>query len=172
MFLRAFLKALISKDSCIVMATEQQLEFLKNCQYKEIPFFDLKGWEGPAKVVKVYDGDTVTVVLYVGENPYKFRVRLEGIDTAEIKSKNPMEKKVALETKTVTTDFIGDDGIIWLTCNGKGKFGRILGKIFQSKDSNLCLNDFLITKGLAYSYNGGKRIPFDEWYTLNAENDS
>lgn len=154
------------------MTTEQQLEFLKKCQYKDVPFFNLKGWKGTAKVVKVYDGDTITVVLYVGDIPKKFRIRLEGIDTAERKSKDPHEKQVALITKKVTENFIGDTGIIWLECSGNGKFGRTLGKVFQSKESNKSLNDLLVNKGLAYSYNGGKRIPFTEWYVSNIENES
>jgi hypothetical protein len=55
-------------------------------------------------VVKVYDGDTITIAAkmpYNYESPlYRFPVRLNGIDTAEIKGKTPDEKEAARIAKT------------------------------------------------------------------------
>ena len=54
-------------------------------------------------VTKVYDGDTITIAAklpYDGSPLYKFSVRLNGIDTPEIKTKNASEKQKALECKT------------------------------------------------------------------------
>ena len=48
------------------------------------------------RVIKVYDGDTITIASKVPglkNSPiYKFSVRLNGIDTPEIKGKNEDEK--------------------------------------------------------------------------------
>ena len=50
------------------------------------------------KVIKVYDGDTITIATRLPGNTcvYRFSVRLDGIDTPEIKSKNPREHERAV----------------------------------------------------------------------------
>ena len=49
------------------------------------------------KVIKVYDGDTLTIAsrLPGNETLYRFSVRLGGIDCPEMKSKIASEKQVA-----------------------------------------------------------------------------
>ena len=55
-----------------------------------------------AKVIKVYDGDTITIAAKVHPldmNYYRFSVRLAHIDCPEIKSKNTYEKEYATRAK-------------------------------------------------------------------------
>ena len=52
-------------------------------------------------MVKVYDGDTITIAAKIEETIYKFPVRLVGIDTAEMATKNPTEKEAAVLTRDV-----------------------------------------------------------------------
>ena len=50
-------------------------------------------------VIKVYDGDTITSASkmpYENSSLFRFSVRLNGIDTPEIKSKNKNEKALAI----------------------------------------------------------------------------
>ena len=60
-------------------------------------------------VIKIYDGDTITIGGYVKGDPmkYRFSVRLLGIDCPEIKSHDSFEKKHALEGKQYL-EFMGD----------------------------------------------------------------
>ena len=54
------------------------------------------------RVIKVYDGDTITIAskLPFKESPlYRLSVRLNGIDTPEIKGKNEDEKTAAKITR-------------------------------------------------------------------------
>ena len=63
-----------------------------------------------AKVIKVYDGDTVTVGFYLGDSdvPYRASVRLYGIDTPEIKGKSPEEKaKAKLAQQFLSSQILG-----------------------------------------------------------------
>ena len=48
------------------------------------------------RVIKVYDGDTITIVGYIKNNRelFKFSVRLNGLDCPEIKSKKSIDKTV------------------------------------------------------------------------------
>ena len=60
-------------------------------------------------VVKVYDGDTITIAskLPYPESPlYRFAVRLNGIDTPEIKGKNEDEKKAAQDLSKFCNVFL------------------------------------------------------------------
>ena len=55
-------------------------------------------YEYRAYVRRVYDGDTITIAAklpYKHSPIYRFSVRLNGIDTPEIKGKNEDEKKCA-----------------------------------------------------------------------------
>ena len=56
------------------------------CTNKNTPKFTLEG-DRPCKCVKVYDGYTITVVFQpFPDTPfYKYNIRLNGIDTPELR---------------------------------------------------------------------------------------
>ena len=63
------------------------------------------------KVIKVYDYDTITIATKIPYRPdlpesnimYRFHIRLNGIDTPEMKSSNEDEKSIAcLAQKTLS----------------------------------------------------------------------
>ena len=59
---------------------------------------------------KVYDGDTITIASKVPgllDSPiYKFSVRLNGIDTPEIKGRNEEEKSIAVKARDALSGLI------------------------------------------------------------------
>lgn len=79
-----------SDFSVRIMETPDYLENIK--------LEDTKNFVPPityGKVVKVYDGDTITIASklpYIASPIYNFHVRLNGIDAPEIRSKNEIEK--------------------------------------------------------------------------------
>ena len=110
-----------------------------------------------AKVVKVYDGDTITCVFNTfGLGLFKHQVRLNGIDTAELKSIDPNSKSQAITARDFVSDTILNK-VVKLQCEGTDKYGRILGRIFID---DVCINDILISKKLAVLYDGGKKGDF------------
>ena len=58
--------------------------------------FSLNGMKTYARLVDLYDGDTGKVVFKLFDRYYKFIVRINGIDTAELHSKNKLLKEKAL----------------------------------------------------------------------------
>jgi len=117
-------------------------------------------YEYKATFKKVVDGDTLIVDIDLGfdiilGNQY---VRLIGIDTPESKSKDRIEKTFGLLSKKAVEDFMKanekDNFIIQtiLSDDNSDKFGRILGKIYNS--NKVCLNDWLIKANYAVYYNG------------------
>lgn len=115
-------------------------------------FFSLEG-ERNARISKVYDGDTVHAIFKVGNSYCKFKVRLSGIDTPEIKTKDADEKKRALEARDwLHTKVFGK--IVTLKCKEFDKYGRLLADIICD---GTCLNQKMIDLNLGYAYDGGTK---------------
>ena len=88
--------------SCCVTTQPNKESTLKNIDGKSLKVFDFDGIETVCKVVSVYDGDTCKVAFYYPEDTtriIKVNVRLYGIDTPEIRTKDINEKKKAIEAK-------------------------------------------------------------------------
>ncbi len=61
------------------------------------------------QVIKVYDGDTITIASkmpYENSPLFRFSVRLNGIDTPEIKSKDENEKALAKKGRDALSQLI------------------------------------------------------------------
>lgn len=143
--------------------TLRDLLFLESANINDaIPFIPPVRY---AKVVKVYDGDTITVVstldfeVYQSPQLYKFSVRLHGIDTPEMKTKNENEKKLA----TIARDELRkqlDGKIVELKNVATEKYGRLLADVYVG---DIHINEWMIAKGYAVKYNGGTKSRPEEW---------
>ena len=114
-----------------------------------------------AEVVKVYDGDTCTCVVDLGfKTQVRIKVRLIGIDTPEVRTKDKDEKKKGLETRDWLRERILNKKVL-LHTKERGKFGRWLGMIWSLEEDKPELessyNKQLINEGFAKEYWGGKR---------------
>lgn len=127
--------------------------------YKNTPFISLCNKTTWCKVVKVYDGDTITCVIPFKSTRYKFRCRLAGIDAAEIKTTNTREKKIAIEARDWLSGLILDKNII-ITCGKFDKYQRVLVTVYKNKwdfNHGKSMNDELVEKKYAYIYGGGTK---------------
>ena len=61
--------------------------------------FTLKDTSLPGRIVDIIDGDSIVVILPVFNNYYKYNIRIDGIDTCEIKSHNIQNKNLALQAR-------------------------------------------------------------------------
>lgn len=144
------------------------MDKLLQCQCSSTPFFSLNNKETYCKLVDIYDGDTITCILPLFDSYYKFKIRLNGIDTAEIKSKNIILKNLAIDAKKrlvqLTTkqsfcdnieDYLENTPVIlWLKCYKFDKYGRLLGDLFINKNDNESISQILIREKLAVPYDG------------------
>jgi micrococcal nuclease len=122
------------------------------------------------KIVKVLDGDTIDVTIDLGFDLYKKeRVRVAGVDTPEKRTRDLEEKALGIDAtnwlKAKLTETIkGDEELTIRTelKGGVGKYGRLLGWLYVG-ESNLSLNEQMITEGYAWAYDGGtKQKDFEE----------
>ena len=114
-----------------------------------------------AKCVKVYDGDTITVVARpqgsaMGSAPREFSVRLSRIDAPELRSADSSEKVAA----RLARDFLARhvlDRCVTLSCCRKEKYGRVLAEVVCR---GVNMSDALVAAGHAVPYDGGTKAPF------------
>ena len=115
------------------------------------------------QVIKVYDGDTITIASkmpYDNSPMYRFSVRLNGIDTPEIKGKTEDEKSMALEARNKLSELIMNKQV-FLKNVASEKYGRILADVYL--DDTIHINQWMIDNRYAVKYDGGtKHIP-ESW---------
>ena len=119
------------------------------------------------KLDRVVDGDTIDALIDVGFDIWlKKRVRFQGMDAWESRTRNLAEKAKGLEAKArliELLDKVSDKpGYFRIRSFGLGKYGRLLGEIFimDKNDNQISINDKLIEEGHAYVYDGGKKKVF------------
>lgn len=136
-----------SKKSCFTS------KYLQSYDHKT-PLFSLKGFKTYAKIVKVYDGDTVHVVFYYMNNYYRWVCRIQHIDTCELTSKEREIKKKAYDTKDIVSKLLLNN-IFIIICDNFDKYGRLLIDI--KLNNNIMFSNWMIHKNLAKSYEGGTK---------------
>ena len=125
-------------------------------------------YEYNAIVDRVVDGDTIDCTIDLGFSTWKkIRVRLEGINAPESRTRDKEEKAKGLITKARLNEILEyNNNKCVLHVSGLGKFGRALASVYVTslsptpEDSSITLinvNQQLITEGLAVEYNGGSR---------------
>lgn len=111
------------------------------------------------RVIKVYDGDTITIAskLPFKDSPlYRLSVRLNGIDTPEIKGKTEDEKTAAKITRDALATLILNKVVILKNIQTE-KYGRILADVYLGE---IHINEWLLKERYAVKYDGDtKKIP-------------
>ena len=108
-------------------------------------------YEYNAKLDRVIDGDTIDAMIDLGFDTWVHkRIRLEGIDAPETRTRDLDEKAQGLATKERLTGLLeAADGVFVLQSHGVGKYGRCLGTIFIGQNN---INELLLSEGLAEKY--------------------
>jgi endonuclease YncB( thermonuclease family) len=114
------------------------------------------------RVIKVYDGDTITIAskLPFNDSPlYRLSVRLNGIDTPEIKGKTEDEKIAAKSARDALSALILNKYITLKNIQSE-KYGRILADVYLD---DLWLNEWMIKERYALIYEGGTKTNPSSW---------
>ena len=143
-----------------ITKTIYEEEECKPIQWADTVPFTFPITEG--QVIKVYDGDTITIAskLPYPESPlYRLSVRLNGIDTPEIKGKNDDEKEAAKNARDAVSNMIMQKRIRLENVQSE-KYGRILADVYFG---DIHLNQWLIDNRYAVSYDGGTKVAPTSW---------
>ena len=124
---------------------------------------DVRG-EHYAKVVSIYDGDTITVSLY---NGIQTSVRLAHINCAELANQHmpkdwtaaqkKEEHEEGLLAKNQLMGLIGEDGIVRVIITKRDKYMRALAEVYtvdKKGRSLINLSERMLADGYALPYEG------------------
>jgi len=115
-------------------------------------------------VVKVYDGDTITLAAMIpclSPTPFKFPVRLRGIDTPELRTRDVDEREAAVIARDALSSMI-DGRVVELSDVGTDKYGRLLADVMIPGDPR-SLSQWLIQQRHAVAYGGGTKSAPSSW---------
>jgi len=140
---------------------------LSSATLENTPEFSMVGYIGLVKVIDVYDGDTVTLAF-----PYKglicqHKCRIDGLDCAEIRTRNEDEKKFGYSAKeNLTSLLLGKQ--VYSRFEKTDKFGRLLAKLWFTPDerADTRVDLHMINQGFGYEYHGEKKLKFSEWFDV------
>ena len=153
----------------------------------DVKEFSLQGHILLAKVVYVYDGDTVHCVVKLNNQLTKFNCRLLGIDSPEVAPKNIVDKEArqqevssAIKSRNYlierVTDQKVDDNIskkdvkelckkstklVSIKCHEFDKYGRLLIEIYDMENMNKSINMNMIDNKYAVAYDGGTKTEYN-----------
>ena len=119
--------------------------------------------------VRNYDGDTVTVNIIDLQDIdmdqtfaalwKKIGIRVNGIDTPEMRGKCLEEKALAKEAKYLVRDLLKDAEYVSIRDISRGKYFRLVADIIVNPGTpdELNIKDALLEAGLAVPYDGGRK---------------
>jgi endonuclease YncB( thermonuclease family) len=141
------------------------------------PELSFNGFKSYGRLIDIYDGDTIKVILPIFDSYYKFTIRLNGIDTCEIRSKDKVLQDNALKARDRLFELLtnnkvntkndiknileSDVHLVWVECCNKDKYGRILANIYKNKDTEKSVSEILLEEKLAYKYEGKTKLSED-----------
>ena len=125
-------------------------------------------YEYHAIVDRVVDGDTIDVTIDLGFHTHiKTRVRMEGMNAPESRTRDLEEKERGLAAKARLQEILEyNENRCILKVSGLGKYGRALATVLVGTLSPVAtepaitlidVNKTLIKEGHAVEYDGGKR---------------
>jgi len=109
-----------------------------------------------AEVTSIYDGDTFRANIpdyppIIGQH---MGIRINGVDTPEIRGKCEQEKVLARKAKQYTVTKLRSAKTIELRNMKRGKYFRIVADVYADGHS---VGEGLVREGLAVIYDGGKK---------------
>jgi micrococcal nuclease len=158
----ANVKKLFSSSDQVITTTTTTTTTTTPIQWEDtVPFtFPITG----GQVIKVYDADTITIASklpYDASPLYRLSVRLNGIDTPEIKGKgvSDEEKEAAILARDFVSNLVLHKHVRLENIESE-KYGRILADVYIG---DIHLNELLISERYAVRYDGGTKTKPDSW---------
>lgn len=109
-----------------------------------------------SEVTSIYDGDTfrANIKAYPELLGYRIGVRVNGIDTPEMRGKCQKEKNLAQTAKQFSVEKLRGAQKIELRNMKRGKYFRIVADVYVDGKN---LGSMLIDQELAVTYDGGRK---------------
>jgi len=131
------------------------------------PLFSLDGVETAAKIFQQYDLDSAYMAIMLHGQLTSFKIRMSHIDSPELRSKDPIEKKLAYEARDCARNLI-ENKVCLVKCFGFDKYGRVLVEITTA--DGVLFHEWALEQKLAYPYEG--KTKQTNWADLRVARDA
>ena len=107
------------------------------------------------RVIKVHDGDNITIAARVNNvsKLYKFNIRINDIDTPDIRSRNNIEKAIGIKVKYLLRTRILDE-VVRVEIKGKDNYGRYIADVYHN---SVNISEWLVNNKYGVRRNGSKQ---------------
>ena len=142
---------------------ENEFSYLDHIEYANTIVFHPHITHG--KVIKVYDGDTITIATRLPNDKtiFRFSVRLRGIDSPEIHGKTENEKALAVKSRDALSQLVYHKIIVLQNVEYE-KYGRLLADIYLlGQETKPTINQWMLDQKYAIPYDGGTKMIPKEW---------
>lgn len=133
-----------------------------------------------ARLLETHDGDTMKVAIVLRGKVVKVAVRLAGVNTPEVRTKNPEEKAAGIAARdfvaawalpgrmqvngsyteaALKAAYAESRVMLDVDFEGPDKYGRQIGSVYKP-GCQTSLSDVLIANGHAVEYDGGTKADF------------
>lgn len=137
------------------------MDELNQLTLKNTKTFSFNGLDILAKVGRVHDADTLTILFKYNNQAFKHNIRLLGVDAPEMNSKVDAEKKVAQLGQIFLSDLILNK-IIRVKMTDFDQYGRSLCYIYLL-DSETTINSLLVEQGYVRPYGLDGNLHKEPW---------
>lgn len=140
-----------------------------------------------ARVISIYDGDTITCALLLDGQIKQYKIRMHGYDSPEMKpslknANRDAEKAAAVAAKEyLANKIMGQLIVLKFEPPSFDKYGRLLVSVYHKKQeffdfsfskANYVtkatnINELMISSGHGVAYNGGTKSKFEQNYPSN-----
>jgi endonuclease YncB( thermonuclease family) len=162
------------------MDKQQALKVFGNHDNKT-PKFTFAGQKFWCRVVEMHDCDTFQGLIEFAGKVYKIIVRVMGVDSAEMTSKDPVVKAWAIKARNRMLSLVAPaafkvDGtyakkdivkglkenmsLVWMEALDFDKFSRVLGNLYFNEGDTITIQSRLVTEGYCKPYMGGTKSPW------------
>ena len=119
----------------------------------------------PGPCVRVYDGDTIWLAFEHAGEVIRCSTRLLGVDTAEIRTRDQVEKKAALGARDELRHLILGKMLRVRTTDTMDKYGRLLADVWllDAKEDEPSINSQIVARwGVPYTGGHKERVSWSE----------
>ncbi len=158
---------LLDKEYLAKESMKIEIEELSTKTKSNTDYMTLENNEYTAKIVYIYDGDTMHVVFKEFGTFFRWNCRISGVDTPELRTKNEKEKELGYKVRDILREKFMDK-IVKIKCGEFDKYGRLLIDMYMpdeyknpEKETQM-LSSWLIENKYAYAYDGGTKKSWDD----------
>lgn len=113
------------------------------------------------RVLKVYDGDTITVATEINNIVYKVNIRLSGIDAPEMRAKSTHEKQKAILARDELARLVTGQHVTLSNIQIDKYGGRFVASVGVYINNRLVdCSEHMLASGMARPYDGKTKDPW------------